>query len=45
VDAYEGGLLPPRFATLQAVVEHYDRVLGPNLSAQQRNLIEYLKSL
>ena len=34
-----------RFATLQAVVEHYDRVLGLNLSAQQRNLIEYLKSL
>jgi len=26
-------------------VEHYDRVLGLNLSAQQRNLIEYLKSL
>jgi cytochrome c peroxidase len=35
-----------RFATLQAVVEHYDRVLGLNLSAQQqRDLIEYLKSL
>lgn len=35
-----------RFATLQEVVEHYDRVLGLNLSAQQqRDLIEYLKSL
>ena len=35
-----------RFATLQEVVEHYDRALGLNLSAQQqRDLIEYLKSL
>jgi len=34
-----------RFARLHAVVEHYDRVLGLNLSAQQRDLIEYLKSL
>jgi hypothetical protein len=35
-----------RFATLQAVVEHYDAVLGLRLSpSQQADLLEYLKSL
>jgi cytochrome c5 len=35
-----------RFADLRAVVDHYDRVLNLNLSADgKRNLIEYLKSL
>jgi mono/diheme cytochrome c family protein len=42
---------PPYFhdgsaATLEAVVEHYDRVLGLKLNpAQRRNLAEYLKTL
>ena len=42
---------PPYFhdgsaATLEAVVEHYDRVLGLKLNpAQSRNLVEYMKSL
>lgn len=35
-----------RFATLAAVVEHYDAVLDLGLSpAQKRDLVEYLKSL
>jgi len=35
-----------RFADLRAVVEHYDQVLGLNLSEQAKaNLVEYLKSL
>ena len=35
-----------RFATLQAVVDHYRKVLDLNLNDQQtRDLIEYLKSL
>lgn len=42
---------PPYFhdgsaATLEDVVDHYDRVLGLNLSPQQKSdLVEYLKSL
>src|SRR5690606_15170735 len=42
---------PPFFhdgsaATLEDVVDHYDRVLGLNLSAQQKSdLVEFLKSL
>ena len=35
-----------RFADLRAVVDHYDQVLGLNLSEQAKaNLVEYLKSL
>ena len=35
-----------RFATLRAVVEHYDRVFGLRLSETEMNdLVEYLKSL
>ena len=35
-----------RFANLRAVVDHYDQVLGLNLSEQAKaNLVEYLKSL
>jgi cytochrome c peroxidase len=35
-----------RFATLAAVVEHYDSQMGLGLGAQQKNdLVEYLKSL
>ena len=35
-----------RFATLQDVVNHYDRFLKLKLSeAQKRDLIEYLKSI
>ena len=35
-----------RFATLGAVVEHYDAHLGLGLdAAQKRDLVEYLKSL
>jgi CxxC motif-containing protein (DUF1111 family) len=35
-----------RFADLSAVVEHYNRVFGLNLTVQEQNdLIEYLKSL
>ena len=35
-----------RFATLREVVDHYDSVLGTNLTEQQKaDLIEYLKSL
>jgi mono/diheme cytochrome c family protein len=35
-----------RFADLRAVVEHYNRVFGLNLSEQDKtNLIEYLRSL
>lgn len=35
-----------RFATLQEVVDHYNSVLGTNLTAQQKaDLVEYLKSL
>lgn len=35
-----------RFATLRAVVDHYDRFFGLNLSEQAKaDLIEYLKSL
>jgi hypothetical protein len=35
-----------RFATLQAVVDHYDSFFGLGLNPQQKNdLIEYLKSL
>ena len=35
-----------RFKTYEAVVDHYDRVFGLRLSAQERHdLVEYLKSL
>ena len=35
-----------RFATLRAVVEHYNTLLGTNLTEQQKvDLVEYLKSL
>src|SRR5689334_10264193 len=35
-----------RFATLQEVVDHYNTILGTNLTAQQKaDLVEYLKSL
>ena len=35
-----------RFATLRAVVEHYDRVFGLRLTETEMNdLVEYLKSL
>jgi len=35
-----------RFATLNAVVDHYDSCLNLSLTAQQKNdLVEYLKSL
>jgi cytochrome c peroxidase len=35
-----------RFATLRAVVNHYDRVFTLGLSdAEKRDLVEYLKSL
>ena len=35
-----------RFATLPEVVDHYNTVLGTNLTAQQKaDLVEYLKSL
>jgi cytochrome c peroxidase len=35
-----------RFATLRAVVEHYDQVFGLRLTATEMNdLVEYLKSL
>ena len=35
-----------RFATLRAVVDHYNQALGLNLDeAAKRNLVEYLKSL
>ena len=35
-----------RFPTLRAVVDHYNRVLGLNLTEQaKRDLVEYLKSL
>ena len=35
-----------RFATLRAVVDHYDQVLHLNLDEEaKRNLVEYLKSL
>ena len=35
-----------RFADLRAVVDHYDRTFGLNLSEQaKRDLVEYLKSL
>jgi hypothetical protein len=35
-----------RFADLRAVVDHYDRAFGLNLSeADKRSLVEYLRSL
>jgi hypothetical protein len=35
-----------RFKTYEAVVDHYDRVLGLRLSTKERHdLVEYLKSL
>jgi cytochrome c peroxidase len=35
-----------RFKTHEAVVDHYDRVLGLGLTAgERRDLVEYLKSL
>ena len=35
-----------RFATLRAVVDHYDQVFGLRLSETEKNdLVEYLKSL
>jgi hypothetical protein len=35
-----------RFATLLEVVEHYNSVMGTNLTEQQKaDLVEYLKSL